>query len=183
MSKTINNNLQIEYEEKGSKFLCFAFPFDNEKDISDKIKQIGEQHSKARHVLYVFRTSSGKEGACEDREPITSCHRALAILKTKNIEDVLVVMVRYFGGTLLGASHLDKLYFSLIFKLLDDSNLEEKKQYYFFEGKIKNIFLKKLEKAVLDEGGFILDKEFEGPYVKVKFKSLKAESEAYKLLI
>ncbi len=113
---------QLFYEEKRSKFYAFLYQIENEEDAKAILASLKEEHSKARHILRVLRYEN-KFGAMvseasEDREPISSMKKAKTFLERDDIRNQGVYIVRYYGGTQLGASHLDHIYFSLAMKLL-----------------------------------------------------------------
>lgn len=100
-------------KEKGSKFLGFAFPVNNEKELKNALEKIRSEHPKATHHCYAFRM--GLEGevyrANDDGEPSGSAGLPIYNqLLAHEITNVLVISVRYYGGTKLGVSGLVKAY-------------------------------------------------------------------------
>lgn len=100
-------------KEKGSKFIGFAFPVENEKEVKEALGKVKEEHPKATHHCYAFRLGITGENyrANDDGEPSGSA--ALPIynqLLAHNITQVLLIVVRYYGGTKLGVSGLVKAY-------------------------------------------------------------------------
>jgi uncharacterized YigZ family protein len=102
-----------EYREKGSKFLAFSYPMNSVEDLETYITPLKKQHPKSRHFCYAFRLSpkSDQYRANDDGEPRGTAGLPIynQILATE-CYNVLVVVVRYFGGTKLGASGLTKAY-------------------------------------------------------------------------
>lgn len=103
----------ILIKEKGSKFIGFAFPTNNEKEVKEALLYIRQLHPKATHHCYAFRL--GIEGqnyrANDDGEPSGSAGLPIYNqLLAHNITNVLVISVRYYGGTKLGVSGLVKAY-------------------------------------------------------------------------
>lgn len=111
---TIKNPIQdILLKEKGSKFIGFAFPVSNEKDLQEKLNSIKEAHPKATHHCYAFRLGLNGENyrANDDGEPSGSAGLPIYNqLLAHNVTNILVVVVRYYGGTKLGVSGLVKAY-------------------------------------------------------------------------
>lgn len=92
-------------KDKGSKFLAFGFPISNEQEVKKYLEILRGQHPKANHHCYAYRlgTDRGQFRVNDDGEPSGSAGRPiLNVLLSKNVTNILVVVVRYFGGTLLG---------------------------------------------------------------------------------
>ena len=112
--KTIEKIFEGEiYKEKGSKFIGFAYPVKNEKEISKYIEQLRSQHHKARHWCYAWRL--GMEDftfrANDDGEPNNSAGQPIyGQLLSYDVTNTLVIVVRYYGGTKLGVGGLINAY-------------------------------------------------------------------------
>ena len=103
----------ILLKEKGSKFIGFAFPVDDEEDLKKSLQKIREEHPKATHHCYAFRLGMKGENyrANDDGEPSGSAGLPIYNqLLAHDITNVLVIVVRYYGGTKLGVSGLVKTY-------------------------------------------------------------------------
>jgi len=102
------------YREKGSKFLSFAFPVKDEQVIKETVGRLRKEYHDARHHCYAFRiTGEGgiREGIHDDGEPGHSAGRPiLRQIESFNLVNVLVIVVRYFGGVLLGVGGLMHAY-------------------------------------------------------------------------
>jgi uncharacterized YigZ family protein len=101
------------YKDKGRKFIAYAFPVTNEDEIRQCLAAIRKEHYAARHWCYAWRL--GAEGrqyrANDDGEPSGTAGRPiLNQILAARLSDVLVVVVRYFGGTLLGTGGLIHAY-------------------------------------------------------------------------
>lgn len=101
------------YKEKGSKFISWVFPADTEREAFIRLDEIKKLHPKARHHCFAFRL--GIDGshyrANDDGEPSGTAGKPILGQLIKNdISDVIAIVVRYFGGTLLGASGLIHAY-------------------------------------------------------------------------
>ncbi|MDR0566474.1 MAG: YigZ family protein [Prevotellaceae bacterium] len=110
---TISAPAEGLYREKGSRFLSFAFPVQSEEEVKQRIAAVRQEHHSARHHCYAYRL--GKEGALfratDDGEPSgTGGKPILGQLLSANLTNVLLVVTRYFGGTLLGTSGLIAAY-------------------------------------------------------------------------
>ena len=111
--QTIESGSTGLYKEKGSKFLAYAYPIDDESAVKIHLEKLKKEHPKARHHCYAFRLLPDGRlyRANDDGEPSgTAGKPILGQLLSYNLTDVLVVVVRYFGGTKLGASGLIQAY-------------------------------------------------------------------------
>lgn len=101
------------FKDKGSKFFGYSFPIQTEEDVKQHIAALKKQHHGARHFCYGFRLGADKKifRANDDGEPSgTAGKPILNQILSADLTDVLVVVVRYFGGTLLGTSGLIQAY-------------------------------------------------------------------------
>lgn len=102
-----------EYKEKGSKFLAFAYPLDGEGQVAEIIERLRHAHIKARHYCYAYRigTDGNRFRANDDGEPSgTAGKPIMAQIQSHGLTNVIVVVVRYFGGIKLGAGGLAQAY-------------------------------------------------------------------------
>jgi uncharacterized YigZ family protein len=101
------------YKEKGSKFLGFAYPVINEIEIKPRLEELRKKYFDASHHCYAWTLGADKKHfrAFDDGEPNHSGGTPiLGQIKSKNLTNVLVVVVRYFGGTKLGVGGLTQAY-------------------------------------------------------------------------
>lgn len=101
------------YKELGSKFLAFAYPVRTETEIKDRIEQLKKEYFDARHHCYawVLGKEKSRYRSFDDGEPNHSAgDPILGQIKSKNLSNVLVVVVRYFGGVKLGVGGLIQAY-------------------------------------------------------------------------
>ena len=101
------------FKEKGSKFFGYAFPISNEGDVPEIIEHLKSKHKNARHFCYAFQL--GEENfyyrANDDGEPSGSAGMPIyGQIQSFEITNVLIVVVRYFGGTKLGVGGLISAY-------------------------------------------------------------------------
>ena len=110
---TLKSISQGLYKEKGSKFLSFAYPVNNELEIKEILESLKKQYHDARHHCYAYIL--GKDGqdfrANDDGEPGHSAgDPILGQIRSNNLTNTLIVVVRYFGGTKLGVGGLITAY-------------------------------------------------------------------------
>ena len=101
------------FKDKGSKFISFAYPINSETEAKNYLLQLRELHPKANHHVYAYRLGLDRMQyrLSDDGEPSGSSGRPiLNTLYSKEITNILVVVVRYFGGTLLGIPGLINAY-------------------------------------------------------------------------
>lgn len=101
------------FKDKGSKFFAYAYPIESEQEVKKLLEELREVHPKARHHCYAWRMGIDKNHfrANDDGEPSGSAGRPiLNTLYSHEVTNVLVVVIRYFGGTLLGIPGLINAY-------------------------------------------------------------------------
>ncbi len=112
--KTINQPIEnILFKEKGSKFIGFAFPVTDEAELKQALEKVRGEHPKATHHCYAFRIGIQGENyrANDDGEPSGSAGLPIFNqLLANDMTNVMVIVVRYYGGTKLGVSGLVKAY-------------------------------------------------------------------------
>ena len=111
--QTIAQPVQAEFKDKGSRFIAFAYPIFSSEEVKQYVDTLRQEHHKARHWCFAWRL--GVDGnqfrANDDGEPSGSAGRPiLGQIDSFELTDVLVVVVRYFGGTLLGVPGLINAY-------------------------------------------------------------------------
>lgn len=111
--QTIEGEGNSIFRDRGSKFLGFCFPVNDREAIKAALKQLKDAHPKANHHCYAWRL--GVEGtdfrASDNGEPSGSAGKPiLGQIDSAGLTNVLVVVVRYFGGTLLGVPGLINAY-------------------------------------------------------------------------
>jgi uncharacterized YigZ family protein len=118
-----------EFRDRGSKFLAYAFPVFSEKDWQNALEEVKKEHSKARHHCYAYRLGLDKNNfrANDDGEPSGTAGRPiLGQIDSFELTNVFVVVVRYFGGTLLGTSGLINAYKESTIEALKNAERIEK---------------------------------------------------------
>ena len=128
--KTITQpSKEVLFKDRGSKFYGYAFPISNEEEIKEKIELLKKQHYNARHWCYAWQLGKNYDHyrANDDGEPSNSAGMPIyGQLQSFNVTNVLVVVVRYFGGTKLGVGGLIKAYKNGAKLALENSNIIDK---------------------------------------------------------
>jgi uncharacterized YigZ family protein len=127
--KTIDGTFEGIYKEKGSKFLAFAFDVGSEGHPSDHLLELKKVHFNARHHCYAYRI--GYDGADykmnDDNEPAyTAGKPILGQIDAFGLTNTMVVVARYFGGTLLGKGGLMAAYKNAAYDALSKATILEK---------------------------------------------------------
>ncbi len=126
---TLTGPTEGEFKDRGSKFFAYAFPIYNEADWQQRLLEVRKLHAKARHWCYAYRL--GMDGnnfrANDDGEPSgTAGKPILGRIDSFGLVNVFIVVVRYFGGTLLGASGLINAYKEASIAALEKGEIVEK---------------------------------------------------------
>ena len=127
--RTLELPIQAEFKDKGSRFLAFAYPVQTTEQVKKHVDDLRQEHHKARHWCYAYRL--GVDGnqfrANDDGEPSGSAGRPiLGQIDSFELIDVLVGVVRYFGGTLLGVPGLIHAYKTSTQMALENAQIIEK---------------------------------------------------------
>tara|TARA_B100000508_G_C11428980_1_gene262342 strand:+ start:151 stop:762 length:612 start_codon:yes stop_codon:yes gene_type:complete len=104
---------EVLYKERGSKFIGYAFPIQNEEEVKSHLENLKKEHYNARHWCYAWQLGKRYEHyrANDDGEPSNSAGMPIyGQLQSFNVTNTLVVVVRYFGGTKLGVGGLIQAY-------------------------------------------------------------------------
>jgi uncharacterized YigZ family protein len=125
---TLETNSEALFKDKGSKFYAYAYPVRHENEVKVIIDTLKTEHPKARHHCYAYRLGIDANNfrANDDGEPSGSAGKPiLNTLLSHQITNVLVVVVRYFGGTLLGVPGLINAYKTATDEALKTATLRE----------------------------------------------------------
>lgn len=101
------------FKDNGSRFISFAFPVETEEEVKNIVGDLKKKYHDARHHCYAYRLGylGDKFRANDDGEPSSSAGRPiLGQIDSRGLSDVLVVVVRYFGGIKLGIPGLIRAY-------------------------------------------------------------------------
>ncbi len=126
--RTITGPSQGLYKEKGSKFLAFAFPVTSTEEVKAHLDALRKEYFDARHHCYAYILGPTKEAyrANDDGEPSGTGGRPIhGQLLSADLTNTLVVVVRYFGGILLGASGLANAYKTAARDAINNATIQE----------------------------------------------------------
>lgn len=126
---TIDHPSEGIYKEKGSKFIAYAYSVRNEDEIKEHLANLRKEHHGARHHCYAWKLGMDDNHwrANDDGEPGNSAGKPiLGQILSKSLTNVLVIVVRYFGGTKLGVGGLMTAYKSATEDALNNATIVEK---------------------------------------------------------
>ncbi|THD68061.1 YigZ family protein [Robertkochia marina] len=132
------------FKEKGSKFYGYAYPVKNEEEVKVILEELKSKHHSARHWCYAWQIGTENPGfrANDDGEPSNSAGMPIyGQIQSFELTNVLVVVVRYFGGTKLGVGGLIQAYKASAQFALEASTLVEKTidQHFILEFEYKDM--------------------------------------------
>jgi len=153
--KTIKKAFEGEiFKDKGSKFYGYAFPVSNESQVKEFIDELKSQHHKARHWCYAWRIGDEtiRFRANDDGEPSNSAGQPiLGQLISFDVTNILVVVVRYFGGTKLGVGGLITAYKTSAKLVLETAKIVEKTIDISFKLTFEYEFLDKVMRIIKEK--------------------------------
>ena len=125
---TISESGKGLYKEKGSKFIAYTYPVKSEEEIKSQIQELKKKYYDARHHCYAYILGPNKDKyrANDDGEPGNSAgNPILGQIRSRKLTNVLIVVVRYFGGTKLGVSGLIHAYKTAASEALENTPIIE----------------------------------------------------------
>ena len=156
--KTIATTSEGLYKEKGSKFLSFAFPITSEKEIKTIQQKLRKEYYDARHHVFAWRIGINEDNyrASDDGEPANSSGPPiLGQIRSFELSDILIVVIRYFGGTKLGIPGLINAYKTAAKEAIENNKIIEKiiKNTYkiSFAYEDMNIVMRKIKEENLEQ--------------------------------
>jgi uncharacterized YigZ family protein len=171
---TIKAPSEGEFKDKGSKFLAYAFSVSSVEEVKQQLDFLHELHPKAVHHCYAYRFGFEHEHfrANDDGEPSGSAGKPiLNAIQSRQLSNILIVVVRYFGGTLLGVPGLINAYKSASLEAIDSAEIIEKvvviEHEISFEFEQMNAVMKimKTHSLKILEQGFSLGEEVNSPHI------------------
>lgn len=133
--KTIESLSQGVYKEKGSKFIALAYPVSDVSEIKPIVEKLKKEHHEARHHCYAWMLGVERTNwrVNDDGEPSgTAGKPILGQINSAGLTNILIVVIRYFGGTLLGVSGLINAYRSSAIEAIQNARIAERtlQEYY-----------------------------------------------------
>lgn len=161
---TIEQAAEGTFRDKGSRFHGYAYPIDSEGEIKDILANLRASHPKARHFCWAYRLGADKSNfrVNDDGEPAGSAGRPiLNTILSAGLTNVFVIVVRYFGGTLLGVPGLINAYKTTTSEALNNCNIIERTVNDVFQISFSYNNLNSVMKIIKEERLKILDQRFD----------------------
>ena len=162
--RTIASSSEGSYKEKGSKFLSFAFPVKNVDEINQILAQYRKQYYDARHICYAYMLGNAKNEwrANDDGEPSGTAGRPiLGQINSFELTNVLVIVVRYFGGILLGTGGLITAYKEASRDALEQAGIVEQTIDEIISIEFDYLLMNEVMRIVKEMSPQILDQSFD----------------------
>ena len=182
---TIEAKSESVFRDRGSKFLGYAYPIISDQDIKNIIADLKKEHPKANHHCWAIRWSTDRSvfKLNDDGEPSGTAGRPiLNTLLSKNITNVAVVVVRYFGGTLLGVPGLINAYKSATELALAEAKIIEKTVNDIYTIVFDYLQMNEVMRIVKDDNLQLLEQVFDNSCsIKVSIRKMQVNQVISKL--
>ena len=162
--KTIENPAEGVFRDRGSKFLAYAYPISSENDIKAIVARLKSEHPKANHHCWAMRLTIDRSvfRVNDDGEPSGTAGRPiLNTLLSKDLTNLLVVVVRYFGGTLLGVPGLINAYKAATEDALNQSVITSKTVNDVYTISFDYLQMNDVMRIIKEEGLGVLNQQFD----------------------
>ena len=180
--KTINSpSEEAIFKDKGSKFLGFAFPLQHENQVKEIIDRLKKDHFKARHWCYAWQlgTDAIQFRVNDDGEPNNSAGQPIyGQILSKELTNVLIVVVRYFGGIKLGVGGLVNAYKTAAQLALESSHITTKTIDDHFKLLFEYSIMNKVMRIIKENNVAIVSQKME---LKCEFEISIRKKEALKV--
>ncbi len=161
--RTIKHRSEGVFRDKGSKFLAFAFPVYTADEIKRKLDELRKEYHDARHHCYAFRLGADRERyrAYDDGEPSGSAgNPILGQIRSNDLSNILIVVVRYFGGTLLGVGGLINAYRTAAANAIEEATIITAAERDLIGINFPYSMMNEIMKIIRDEGMKIQEQGF-----------------------
>lgn len=159
--KRIKKNFVKLIEINKSKFYGILFPVDNVEEVKEYLNQVRKDYPKATHYCYAYRVN-GLEKSNDDGEPSGTAGRPmLEYLRNNDLENILCVSIRYFGGIKLGASGLLRAYVDSLREVYAISEVYEVREQNIYSLKMNYSFYDIVRNYISKLDGFTIETKFE----------------------
>ncbi|MEO8885177.1 MAG: YigZ family protein [Mucilaginibacter sp.] len=162
--RTIETPCAGLFRDRGSKFMAFAYPISSEQEIKAIVTMLKAHHPKANHHCWAMRLSTDRSvfKFNDDGEPAGTAGRPiLNTLLSRELTNVLVVVVRYFGGTLLGVPGLINAYKQATEDVLNQAIIIEKTVNDIYQINFTYIQMNDIMRLLKEEGITMLSQQFD----------------------
>lgn len=162
--KTIANISEGIYRDRGSKFIAYAYPVHSEAEVKSLVQTLRNEHSKARHFCWAMRLTPDRSifKIQDDGEPSGTAGRPiLNSILSADLTNILIVVVRYFGGTLLGVPGLINAYKSATVDAIANSVIINRTVNDVYEVVFDYLAMNDVMRIIKDEALEVIDQSFD----------------------
>jgi uncharacterized YigZ family protein len=162
--RTIEKPVEGIFRDRGSKFLAYAYPINNETELKNILSQLKNEHPKANHHCWALRLTIDRSifRINDDGEPAGTAGRPiLNTLLSRDLTNLVVVVVRYFGGTLLGVTGLINAYKLATEDALSKAVIVEKTVNDIYTIEFDYLQMNDVMRIIKDDDLIILSQEFD----------------------
>jgi uncharacterized YigZ family protein len=176
--KTLEKPAEGSYRSKGSRFLAYGFPVTDAEEIREILADLKKKYHDARHHCYAYRLGVKKDvfRMYDDGEPSGTAGKPIyGQIHARDLTDTLIVVVRYFGGVLLGTGGLSFAYKSSAANMLSNANIVER----FVENEFVITFPYELMNFVmktLKDEGLVPIRPVYGSWCKMQFRTRRSST-------
>lgn len=184
--KTIAEVSEAIYTEKRSKFIAFAIPVENQDEIKQHLERLQKEYYDARHICYAYMLGKDRKDfrANDNGEPSgTAGKPILGQINSNELSDILIVVIRYFGGIKLGTSGLIVAYREAAAEAISNATKIERIVKSEIEMTFEYPFLNGVMKVIKDEDVDIVTQTYDMDcYMKISVRDSLKEQVENKLL-
>lgn len=169
--KTISSSSKGIYKEKGSKFIALAFPVSSEESVKFQLAALRKEYHDARHHCYAYCLGYDKSAwrVNDDGEPSGSAGKPIfGQIQSKDLTNILIVVVRYFGGIKLGIPGLINAYRTAAKEAIGEASIVTRMIEENYEVSFEYPVMNEVMKILKEEHAEILGQEFENT-CKIRF--------------
>lgn len=178
--KTIDEPSEGVFRDRGSKFIGYAYPILSDEEVKAILLRLRSEHAKARHFCWALRLSPdrGVFRIQDDGEPSGTAGRPiLNTMLSADVTNILIVVVRYFGGTLLGVPGLINAYKTAAVEALQAATIIEKTVNDIYELQFDYLVMNDVMRLIKDEKLNVLSQDFDNACsIKIEIRKASLNS-------
>jgi uncharacterized YigZ family protein len=162
--RTIKGPSKGEFKDRGSKFYAFAYPIETEGEFKEHLQDLKKEYHDARHHVYAFRIGSDKKTfrASDDGEPSNSSGPPiLGQIQSFDLTNIMIVVVRYFGGIKLGVPGLINAYRTAAADAIENAKIIEKTEQKIIRISFEYLDMNNVMRIIKDQNLNIVNQDFQ----------------------
>ena len=158
--KTIKDFHQISIKERGSEFIAIVYPVDNADTAINLLNEIRKKYFEASHHCFAYKLKNGEKYSDDGEPKGTAGIRILNAIQHFDLSDLMLVVVRYFGGTKLGVGPLGKAYYKASIDVLNNSEILTKTLFQNILIEVDFHFVNHVHRVINHYSAIIADSEY-----------------------